>query len=134
MSRKIRFFLSAGLIVIQVAIPVLTAAPHVASAAALPAAPLTSVLPAWAIAGDADPLVVWTPVAAYDIAPCEVLTLTFRMTTDGDAVSGQRLDVNAVYENPLSDPGSTNGGVNVTLRPWLYSLYLPVVEKHHSGG
>ncbi len=62
-----------------------------------------------------DPLVIWTPVLAFDLHPCEVLTLTFDMTTDGNAISGQRLDVNAVYENPLGDPGSTNGGVNVTV-------------------
>ncbi|MFZ5919254.1 MAG: hypothetical protein ACOYZ7_20170 [Chloroflexota bacterium] len=60
-----------------------------------------------------DPLVAWTPLTPFDLNPCDILTLTFRLTTDGDAVSGQRLDVNAVYENPPGDPGRTNGGVNV---------------------
>ncbi|MCK6625359.1 MAG: hypothetical protein L6R45_09300 [Anaerolineae bacterium] len=62
-----------------------------------------------------DPLVVWTPNITRNLLPGEVVTLTFRMTTDGSAISGQRLDANAVYENPLGSPGSNNGGVNVTV-------------------
>ncbi|MCQ3978040.1 MAG: hypothetical protein DPW09_31835, partial [Anaerolineae bacterium] len=62
-----------------------------------------------------DPLVVWTPNITRNLLPGEVVTLTFRMTTDGSAISGQRLDANAVYENPVGSPGSNNGGVNITV-------------------
>ncbi|MBU0705386.1 MAG: DUF11 domain-containing protein, partial [Chloroflexi bacterium] len=82
----------------------------------------------------ADPLVTWTPLAAFDLNPCDMLTLTFRLTTDGDAVSGQRLDVNAVYENPPGDPGSTNGGVNVPVgRGNLYVEKSPSIQDATYG-
>ncbi len=58
-------------------------------------------------------LVTWQPPAGFSLAPGEVVTLTFRLTTDGSAVSGQRLDVNAIYENPLGDQESLNAGQNI---------------------
>ena len=48
--------------------------------------------------GYTNPLVVWTPSPAFDLLPSATVVLTFRMTTDENATSGQRLDVNAVYD------------------------------------
>ncbi|MCP4542246.1 MAG: DUF11 domain-containing protein [Chloroflexi bacterium] len=59
-------------------------------------------------------VVTWRPIpSSFDLLPGDVVVLTFKMQTDGTAVSGQRLDVNAVYENPADTQESLNAGQNV---------------------
>ncbi len=59
--------------------------------------------------------ITWTPHITLNLGFGEIVTLTFKLQTDGTAISGQRLDAYANYENPLLTPASTNGGVNVTV-------------------
>ncbi|RMF02417.1 MAG: DUF11 domain-containing protein, partial [Chloroflexi bacterium] len=78
--------------------------------------------------------VTWTPNVPFNMVPGEVITINFKMTTGGDAVSGQRLDVNALYENPPGTPSVTNGGVNITVgRGNLAITKRPIIQNATFG-
>jgi len=63
--------------------------------------------------GGSPDIVTFQPNPEFNLSPGEIVTLTFKMETDGDAVSGQRLDAYAMYENPAGATESYNAGQNI---------------------
>ncbi|MBN1583127.1 MAG: DUF11 domain-containing protein, partial [Anaerolineae bacterium] len=62
---------------------------------------------------DAGATVTWTLPSTYSLAPGHQLILVFKLSTTDGTDSGQRLDVDFVYENPPGDVERLNAGENV---------------------
>ncbi|MCG3209108.1 MAG: hypothetical protein FOGNACKC_02727 [Anaerolineae bacterium] len=93
---------------------------------------ISGTIPVNAVYVDSQKALTVTPTISFNLRPGEIVTVTLKWQTDGTALSGQRFDVDAVYNN--SGVSTTNAGANITVgRGNLIINKTPVIQSGTFG-